>query len=51
MRHALVIKVGVAYMNICIIRHLKEELAEVTDKYLWIISNIMLFKTVIPLRI
>ena len=31
-------------------RHLKEELAWATDKWLWIISNIMLFETVVPLR-
>ena len=28
----------------------KEELAWATDKWLWGISNAMLFKTVIPLR-
>ena len=31
-------------------RHLKEELAWAIDKQLQVISNIMLFKTVIPLR-
>ena len=40
-------KVGVAYMNVCILRHLKEELAWVLDKWLQLISNKMLFKTVI----
>ena len=35
---------------VCISRYLKEELAWAIDKQLWIISNIMLFKTVIPLR-
>ena len=29
---------------------LKEELAWVIDKWLWAISNKMLFKTVVPLR-
>ena len=42
---------GVAYVNVCISRHLKEELAWAIDKWLWLIINIMLFKTVIPLRI
>ena len=46
-----VVKVSVAYMGVCISRHLKEELAWATDKkWLQVISNIMLFKTVIPLR-
>ena len=31
-------------MSVHISRHLKEELAWVTDKWLWVISNIMLFK-------
>ena len=43
-------KVGVAYVNICVLRRLKEELAWVIDKRLWAISNKMLFKTVVPLR-
>ena len=37
-------------MNINLYRHLKEEQAWVTDKQLQVISNIMLFTTVIPLR-
>ena len=45
----MVIKVGMVYVNICISRHLKEELAWAIDKQLHGISN-MLFKTVIPLR-
>ena len=42
-----VINVGMAYVGIHVSRHLKEELAWAIDKWLWIISNIMLFKTVI----
>ena len=38
------------YMNVRASRHLKEELAWVIDKWLWVISNKMLFKTVIRLR-
>ena len=45
-----VIKVSVAYVYVPISRCLKQELAWATDKLLWVISNIMLFKTVIPLR-
>ena len=46
------IKVGVAYVNICILRRLKEKLAWAIDKRLRVVSNkiLMLFKTVIPLR-
>ena len=44
-----VIKVGVAYVNICILRHLKEELTWAIDKPLQVISNKVVFKTVIPL--
>ena len=33
-----------------ILRHLKEQLAWATDKYLQVISNIMLFNAVMPLR-
>ena len=47
----MVIRVGVAYMNVRISRHLKEELAWAIDKWLWLIINTILFKTVIPLRI
>ena len=36
---------GVAYMNVCILSYLKEELAWVIDKQLWVVSNKMLFKT------
>ena len=43
--------VGVAKMNIRVLRRLKEELAWAIDKWLRLIINIMLFKTVIPLRI
>ena len=37
-------------MSICISRRLKEELAWATDKWLWVIRNVMLFKTVMPLK-
>ena len=36
-------KVGVAYVNIRILRHLKEELAWAIDRWLQIISNKILF--------
>ena len=36
-------------MYVHILRHLKEELAWAIDNQLWLISNIMLFKTVILL--
>ena len=49
-QRASVIKVGVAYVNVYVSRHLKEELAWVIDKWLFVISNKMLFKTVLPLR-
>ena len=39
-----------AYVNVHELRHLKEELVWATDKRLQVISNKMLFKTVIPLR-
>ena len=41
-------KVGatVVYVNIRILRRLKEELAQAIDKQLWVISYKMLFKTV-----
>ena len=45
-----VIKVGVACVGGCVLRQLKEELAWATDKWVWVISKILLFKTVIPLR-
>ena len=41
---------GVAYVGVHVSRRLKEELAWATDKRLQVISNIMLFKTVVPLR-
>ena len=47
---ASVIKVGMAYMNVCVSRRLKEELAWVIDKRIQAISKEMLFKTVVPLR-
>ena len=38
-------------MNVRILlRHLKEELGWAIDKWLWVISNKILFKTVVPLR-
>ena len=43
-------KVSVMYMNVHVLRRLKEELAWVIDKRLWVISNKLLFKTVVPLR-
>ena len=39
-----------AYVGVHVSRRLKEELAWATDKGLQVISDIMLFKTVIPLR-
>ena len=39
-----------AYVNVHVLRHLKEELAWVIDKWLWVISNKILFKIVLPLR-
>ena len=36
-------------MDICVLRYLKEELAWATDQQLLVFSNIMLFKTIIPL--
>ena len=39
-----------AYVNVCVSRHLKEELAWVIDKWLRAISNKMLFKTAVPVR-
>ena len=40
------IKVGVAYVIVCMLKWLKEELARAIDKWLRVISNKMLFKTV-----
>ena len=42
-----VIKMSVACMNVRVSRHLKQELAWAIDKWLRVISNPMLFKTVI----
>ena len=42
---------GVAYVGVRVSRQLKAELAWAIDKQLWLIVNVMLFKTVIPLRI
>ena len=50
-RSASIIRVGVAYVNVRVSRHLKEELSWAIDKRLRLIINTMLFKTVIPLRI
>ena len=50
MKHASVIRVGVVYGYVLVLRHLKEELAWAIDIWLWLIINTMLFKTVIPLR-
>ena len=47
---ASVINVGVAYVNVRVSKSLKEELAWAIDKRLRVVSNKMLFKTVIPLR-
>ena len=40
----------VAYVSVHISRNLKPELALATDQWLWVISNIILFKTAIPLQ-
>ena len=37
------------YVDVCILRRLKEELTWAIDKLLWVVSNKMMFKTVIPL--
>ena len=42
---------GVAYVNLRVLRHLKQEVAWDRDEWLRIVSTTMLFKTVIPLRI
>ena len=42
---------GVAYMYVRVSKHLKEELTWAIDKWLQVISDKILFKTVIPLRI
>ena len=43
-------KMGVAYVNIRILRRLKEELAWAIDKRLQVNGNKMLFRTVVPLK-
>ena len=48
---ALVIRVGVTFVNVRVSRLLKEELAWVIDKRFQIIIDTMFFKTVLPLRI
>ena len=48
-RSTSIIKVSVAYVGVHISRHSKEELAWALDKWLWVIGNKMLLKTVIPL--
>ena len=45
-----VIKADVVYVGIHISRDIKEKHTWATNKQLWIISIIMIFKTVIPLR-
>ena len=47
--HAI-IKMGVAYLNVRVLKCLKEELAWVIDERLQVISNKMFFKIVVPLR-
>ena len=42
---------GVVYINVLVLRHIKEELAWAIDEWLRVINNTVLFKTVIPLRI
>ena len=42
---------GVAHVNMHVLRHVKEELCWVIDKRLWLIINKILVKTVIPLKI
>ena len=37
-------------MGVHVLRHLEEELAWAIDKLFWVIGNIMLFITDIPLR-
>ena len=44
------VKVGVAYMNVNVLKWLKEKLAWAINKQLRVIGNEMLFKAVIPLR-
>ena len=44
------IKAGVAYVNVRISKHIKEELAWAINKRLLVISNEILFTTVMPLK-
>ena len=44
------IKMGIAYVNVCVSKWLKEGLTWAIAKWLRVISNKMLFKTVILLR-
>ena len=39
-----------AYVNVRVSKSVKEELAWAIDKWLWVFSSKMLFKTVIPLK-
>ena len=50
-QRASVIRVGVVYMSVCVLRLLKEELSWAIDKQLQPIINTMPFKLVIPVRI
>ena len=34
------------YVNLCVLRHLKEELAWAIDKWLWVISSKMLSEAI-----
>ena len=43
--------VNVVYVNVCVLRYLKEELAWAIGKWFFVISNTMLFKIVMPPRI
>ena len=44
------INVGVVYMNVRISKQLKEAVDWAIDKQLWVLSNKMLFKTLVSLR-
>ena len=47
-RSALFIKMGVAYVNVHVSKHLKEKQAWAIDERNQVISNKMLFNTVMP---
>ena len=49
--HVRRVRLRCGYVNIRVSRRLKEELSWAIDKRLRLISNTMLFKTVLPLRI